>query len=130
MFYEVEKMSHKVSYEELDSMLTFAMRYLEFDTDVPLTITFKVDNEHQAGFIDADEDEILMNLNPKLVGEELVRTVFHEMVHAKQMQSGQYDPDFSTWHGVIYTCDYWNLPWEKDAYQKEEEMFTEYNKRH
>jgi hypothetical protein len=128
MFYEVEKMSHQVSYDDLDSMLTFAMDYLEFDTDVPLIISFEVDNEQQSGFIDVDEDEILMNINPKLTGEELVRTVFHELVHAKQIQSGQYDPNDSTWGGVMYTCDYWNLPWEKDAYQKEEEMFIEYSK--
>lgn len=127
MLYDVEKMSHNVSFEQLDSILTFAMGYLDFDTDVPLTISFEVDHDGQSGFIDVDEDEVMLNVNPKLSLTEMTKTIFHELVHAKQIMSGQYDPNDNTWGGVLYTCDYWNLPWEIEAYELESDMFDKYS---
>lgn len=130
MLYDVENMSHNVSLENLDCILTFSMDYLDFDTDIPLTISFEVDYDEQSGFIEVDEDEIVLAINPKLEGEELVRTVFHELVHAKQILTGQYVPGEGklpgTWNGVMYTCDYYDLPWEKNAYALEEKMCGEY----
>ena len=127
MLYSVEKMSHHVSLEELDSILSFAMEYLGFDTDIPLTVLFEVDNKDRAGYAEVDEDEIILAVNPTLRGEEFIRTVFHELVHAKQILSGQFDPDDSSWGGLIYTCDYWSLPWEIEAYQLEADMFDKYS---
>lgn len=128
MFYEVEKMSQSVSFEELDSMLTFAMNYLDFDTDIPVIVTFDLEGAESLGYADVDEDEITLAISPSLSGEELVRTVFHELVHANQIIKGVYDPYESTWNGSVYTGNYWDLPWEKEAYALEETMYGEYVK--
>ena len=56
--------------------------------------------------------------------------IAHEQVHHDQMQSGEmsYDDDFVYWKGTIYPRKTMNegskeLPWEKEAYDKEEDMF-------
>ena len=128
MLYEVENMSHQASHEELDSILAFAMNYLEFDTDIPLLVSFEVDHGDQMGFIEVDEDEVLLAVNPTLSGEQLARTIFHELVHANQILSNAYDPCTSTWYGEVHTGDYWSLPWEVEAYAVEDDMFSQYNK--
>jgi hypothetical protein len=58
------------------------------------------------------------------------KALAHEQIHHDQMQGGDmwYDEDFVYWKGTIYPRKTMNegskyLPWEKEAYDKEEDMF-------
>lgn len=56
--------------------------------------------------------------------------IAHEQIHHDQMQSGDmsYDDEFVYWKGTIYPRKTMNegsknLPWEKEAYEKEGDMY-------
>ena len=68
--------------------------------------------------------------------EELLTTIFHEMVHVRQSERGYLKDKglVKVWKGQeyvhIYSCeeDYKQLPWEAEAYQLQEEMLEQYTK--
>lgn len=133
MFYEVENLPADVTFSQLDSIVNFALNYLEIDTDDTILINFDEDLEpHQCGYFDYEEDdgELYISISHALRGEEMVRTIMHELVHARQILTGLYVPGEGkvpgTWAGIEYSCEYKDLPWEIEAYALEEAMFTEY----
>lgn len=132
MFYEVENCPDSVSFEQLDSVVAFTLNKLNFDCDAGLIINFDDELEaHQCGYFDYEDDELYISISHKLRGEEMVRTIMHELVHARQILTGQYVPGEGNmpgvWNGVMYTCDYHDLPWEKEAYALEESIYEEYS---
>lgn len=133
MLYEVENCPDSVSFEQLDSVISFTLDALNFDCDGCLILTFDDELEaQQCGFFDFDEgeNELCISISPLLRGEEMVKTIMHELVHAKQILTGQYVPGEGsipgTWNGVMYTCDYIDLPWEREAYALEETLYGKY----
>lgn len=133
MFYEVENIPEDVSFEQLDSVIAFALKSLDFDTDAGLVINFDDElAEHQCGYFEYDEDEyeLYISISHALRGEEMVRTIMHELVHARQILTGLYVPGEGktpgTWAGIQYDCEYKDLPWEIEAYALEEQMFVNY----
>ena len=128
MLYEIEG-NASFSVEELDSMLCFAIKFLKMPDDSFLTVRFTNDIS-VAGYcdeVDIDELWVEIELNSKLSYDEAVVTIFHELVHCRQILEGrlvQGNP--STWDGVEYNCDYMQLPWEIEAYQLEKEMYDGY----
>ena len=60
----------------------------------------------------------------------MLSTVAHELVHVKQFAKGElYDStvkDRTRWHGqwMKRTPDYWDLPWEIEAYGREVGLYT------
>jgi len=131
MLYEVENIPESVTFEQLDSVISFTLNALDFDCDSQLVIEFDDTMEvGQCGFFEYDEDELLISISHLLQGEEMLRTIIHELVHARQILTGQYVPGegrkAGTWEGVTYDCDYMNLPWEKEAYALEETIYESY----
>lgn len=133
MFYEVENCPESVSFEQLDSVIAFTLDALDFDVDATLIITFDDDLEaNQCGYFEYDEDEgeLYISISHTLRGEEMIRTIMHELVHARQILTGEYVPGEGnipgTWNDVMYTCDYMDLPWEKEAYALEEIIYAQY----
>lgn len=130
MLYEVEGKSSLFDYADLDKMLSFAIEFLDMPNDSLLTVRFSNDLE-VAGFcdeVDIDAGEVEIELNNKLTLQEAIATVFHELVHCRQILEGrlvQGNP--STWDGVEYTGDYMLLPWEIEAYALEKQMCEAYN---
>jgi len=129
MLYEIEGISSHFDVEELDSVVFHAIKFLSMPENTLLTIRFSDDIE-SAGYcdeVDLDEGIVEIELNNSLDLNETITTIFHEMVHCRQILEGrlvQGNP--STWDGIEYTCDYMNLPWEIEAYALEGRMYEEY----
>ena len=68
---------------------------------------------------------IVMLLDSALDNEQLIDTLCHEMVHVKQFALGQaqirYRGEKATfyWLGKRVRADYWDQPWEQDAWRRE-----------
>jgi hypothetical protein len=68
---------------------------------------------------------IVMLIDSALDDEKLIDTVCHEMVHVKQFALGQAQvkyrgekPTFY-WLGRKVRADYWDQPWEQEAWRRE-----------
>lgn len=64
---------------------------------------------------------------------KIIQTLAHEMVHVKQFAKGEiYDHKFRRtfkWGKQVFnvdTCDYWDLPWEIEAYGKEVGLYVRF----
>ena len=126
MLYSTNKVPSHLKGLNLDSLICFAAGYLDLDEDLELEIVFSNLGEGKCGHVEYDEELYEVYLNKCLSEEEFIRTLFHEMVHVKQIFNGEYDPDTSMWNGVVYKVDYSELPWEKEAYVLEEKIFNAY----
>ena len=131
MLYEIEGASNHFDVTELDRIVLHAIRFLAMPDDSFLTIRFS-DKLNVAGYcdeVDIDEGWVEIELNNNLDLKEAITTIFHEMVHCRQILEGrlvQGNP--STWDGVEYDCEYMDLPWEIEAYNLEGKMYDTYTK--
>lgn len=73
-----------------------------------------------------DNREWEIEVNKKLMGDNLLTTVFHEMVHVKQGVRREWEFD-----EIKYKThdEYMKLPWEVEAYQLQEEILQAWHKR-
>lgn len=72
------------------------------------------------------ERDLLMVLDRRLKPIQLVQTVAHEMIHVKQFCRGQLSQHvdrkgelYFKWMGRRYNKDYYDRPWELDAFRNE-----------
>ena len=65
--------------------------------------------------------KFLIELHPGIGAKGILMTLAHEMVHIKQYIYNETDDELSMWRGICVdpTVDYWDHPWEIDAYGKE-----------
>jgi hypothetical protein len=119
MIYEVENLPNKLSIELLDRAILFASDFLELDVD--LLILFESLKNHQCGFCVYDQDEVVITIAKRLSKQEVIKTLFHEMVHVKQYAEGRLG-HVGVWLGQKYDCDYVDLPWEIEAHEMEQKM--------
>jgi hypothetical protein len=119
MFYEVVNKSKRIETVLLDTAVSFACSYLDLNNDI--VIEFERLEKHQYGFCDYDEDEVIVTIAKRLSQKDIIRTLFHELVHVKQYVDGRLDHG-RKWFGVVYKDDYDKLPWEIEAYELEEKM--------
>jgi hypothetical protein len=73
--------------------------------------------------------EISIAVDSALALPQLLMTLAHEMVHAKQYVRGQYRGELSRngkmkriWLGKQYSVSYLKRPWEKEAFRREGEL--------
>jgi len=130
MYYEIDsdEVPQTLNISLVDKAICFTMDKLTFNDSI-VTIDFSEDfSEGQCGFADYDEDEYVVYLNPVLNFEQLVRTLFHELVHIHQYMVGKLSHvgGQSVWYGQKYDCDYEDLPWEVEAFKLEEKLFEEF----
>lgn len=123
MIYEIYGKPDRIDISLLDNVLSFACEYLTLDTD--LILEFKVLKNFQYGFCDYDEDEVIITLSKKLSVDDLIRTLFHELVHVKQYTEGRLQHG-KLWCGIKVDADYDNLPWEIEAFKMEQIMVDSY----
>ena len=82
----------------------------------------KIDDAH--GYcLKIDKREFEIEIDRRLKGDDLLTTVFHEMVHVKQGVRKEWEFD-----EVKYSThdEYLNLPWEVEAYKLQEEILDAY----
>lgn len=130
MFVEIEGDS-SIDLTILDKIVSFAQSYLQIDDNSWLTIKFSHDMEQDVcGWcdeIDIEEKWIEIEVNRNLSLRNLVTTIFHEMVHCKQILDGRLVQGCpSVWEGVEYDDYYFELPWEIEAYELEQQMVEAY----
>lgn len=130
MIYEVYDKPANVSYEKLDAIIYHACKEL----DIANEIMIEFDNlGGVAGNCDVEEDiiELTINNTSLVKGNELALTIFHELVHAKQILDGRLVQGEgltpSSWCGIIYTCEYKKLPWEVEAYYMEKQLLESFH---
>lgn len=134
MIYEVENLPKHVSLLQLDRILCYTLDALGLHQEAFLLIRFEHDlEENLHGFFDYDEieNELYISICHSLREEDMIRTIIHELIHARQILTGQYVPGEGkfrgTWYGIEYNCNYDELPWEKEAYALEEEIYVRYS---
>jgi hypothetical protein len=76
--------------------------------------------------------EFLLEINPYLGSRGILNTVAHEMVHVGQHIDGKIDDELRTWEGKLVPedTDYWDEPWEIDAYGRQPGLMTNFAKKH
>ena len=75
----------------------------------------------------------LIRLNPKISRITTIKTLAHELVHVKQFARGEFKdtkyPNLSRRNKQIINhdrVDYWDLPWEIEAFGREYGMYRRY----
>lgn len=130
MIYYVTKMSKNIDLCELDRSLTFSQEYLELDSDLLLHIIFSAQTDGLFGYYEGvDEDEYQIVINNTLTRDDIVETLFHELVHVNQHLKGDFDQELRLWKGKKYDCLYLDLPWEVQAFHHQDIMMEEYRNR-
>jgi hypothetical protein len=123
MIYEVENLPKKLSVDLLDRAVSFAADFLSLDVD--LLIEFESLKKHQCGFCDYDADEVILTISKRLSVQEMIVTLFHEMIHVKQYADGRLE-QVGVWLGKKYECAYDQLPWEIEAHEMEKVMMEKF----
>ena len=121
MYYSI-KGGLKKEKELVVKALWFAKSYLfprhkNIEIDIELKKNIKCD----ADVVSGDEDrECLMRVRRGLKEDDILTSVFHEMVHIKQ--------DLRKEHKLFDCTDipYLDRPWEVEAYELQETMLTAY----
>lgn len=124
--------TYGTSETEFRGFVKFACDNLGIPDNVTLFFEFEhieeIDNFH--GFVhdhDCGENEFFIVLSPHLDWAELVRTIFHELVHVRQ--SIRKDRLGDSWKGApvnVRETDYHNLPWEIEAYSLEDVLYNKF----
>ncbi len=104
-----------------------------------LTVKVSFKDKDVDGFCNTDDDlakprEFALQINPKRSVKAILTALAHEMVHVKQYATGeskQYErtPYVTKFRGVMVnteTMDYWDLPWEIDAYGRELGLYVRF----
>ena len=79
--------------------------------------------------------QIVVFIDSSLKFDSLIQVLAHEMIHVKQMVKGhywffvdEYDTDTHFWRGEQIKTDYWDRPWEKEAWRKEKLLAIKFEK--
>ena len=70
--------------------------------------------------------QIVVFIDSSLKFDQMIQVLAHEMIHVKQMVKGhywyfvdEYDGDMHFWRGKPVNVEYWDRPWEREAWRKE-----------
>lgn len=132
LYYISDIPKNRISFDLLDEVVAFGYEYLGIDDDLELEIVFTSEFEkYQTGDSDINDDGIAeINVSKRLSRKEIIATIFHELVHIKQMHRKElimgegFEP--STWYGKGYVGYYELLPWEEEAFRLENEMMSRF----
>lgn len=112
----------------------FALGELDLGvTPIPIHIHLKGAQEHDFGDSIDLEHKIVIRL---FKGNNWLSTLFHELEHARQYIycELELESDHAIWRGTLLPRnegdyeEYWKSPWEVAARQKEQELFTAFQK--
>ena len=134
MLLSVNKVPKKLGTDTLNKVLDFAEKYLKLNPKLEIHIDFiktkkflgqyeGIDEHGETHYIDISEDESQ---------EDIIRSIFHELVHVRQTDDGDLSLDGNSWKGFLYRTkemevEYDHLPWEKEAAELEEKMWRIYD---
>lgn len=132
MIYFIDSLPKRLkSFGEFDKAIAFACRYLNLPEDLELDIEFCGElNDNTQGEADYEDCSATITLSNRIKKAELIPTLFHEMVHIKQMMDGDLivgvGNERTKWKGEYFQGTYYEYPWEVEAFQHEENMMKLY----
>ena len=132
MMYYIDALPKRFkSFGEFDSAILFAHQYLNLPEDLKLEVEFdNTLNDNTQGEADYEDLVATITISHKIKKAELIPTIFHEMVHIKQMVDGDLvvgvGSERTKWKGEYFQGDYYEYPWEVEAFQHEENMMKLY----
>ena len=123
MIVEFENIKRKKTQDFICDILYFGKEKL-FPRHKNVFINIKrVYNQGTVGDVfEYDDREFHMRYDGTLSPSEIVTTLLHEMVHVKQYLKGEMPDQFE----YKTMKEYYDLPHEKEAYIREEELTEEY----
>jgi hypothetical protein len=127
MYYTAYAKPKIITNKLMDKVVVFACDFLDLDVDLEI----EFEGVENGGYVDFEEGEdIVVGINPDQSKNELIRTIFHEMVHVKQYVEGDLSHENSDnlWKGEVVDVPYMDRPWEKEAYEQEEAMWHIFSK--
>lgn len=137
MTYEVSNIPKRLDEELFHRAVFHAVEFLDID-DVDFEIVFDSIGKERCGYVDFeeadeynDEQEVVVYIAKRLSVKEILRTIFHELVHVKQYIAGELtsEGEIMRWNGTVYIGAYELLPWEVEAFALEEEMMNSFTER-
>jgi len=135
MIYFVENLpQRKITHEQLDQALVVADDILQLPEDTIVEITFVSGVERcYCGDADVEDGVAQITINQKLRKKDLIVTLFHEMVHIKQIIDGRLSIGEgrvpSKWDGEVYNGSYEELPWEEEAFRMEQHIMNTFEEK-
>ena len=131
MYYVTYGKPNKISDALMDKVMCFASEFLELNETIEVDFEDEIQEGH-CGYCDYDEDGITVFVNPKMKKSQIIVTLFHELVHAKQFVDGRLIPGegkkHSRWMGEECNLPYMETPWEHEAYELEAVMWDIFRK--
>jgi hypothetical protein len=131
MYYVTYDKPKKISDALMDRAILFACEFLEMDETLEVDFGEKFEDD-RCGYCDYDEDGVTIYIRPQMKKSQIIITLFHEMVHARQFVLGQLVPGegkkLSRWMGKEYSVPYLETPWEQEAYELEAVMWDIFRK--
>ena len=105
-------------------------RFKSFNIEIDLC---KIPEKVQGWCMEIDKNCSHIQIDKRLVlGDDFITCVLHELVHVKQQFKGELkeiNGIEKMWKGEVHIgVDYYNLPWEKEAYHMQEVLLDEYKK--
>jgi hypothetical protein len=78
-----------------------------------------------------DKDMFEIEIDHKMKDDDLITCILHEMVHVKQYCRSELiqEDESSVWMKEVWPDDDMYPPWEREAYQKQEELLKAYHAR-
>ena len=122
---------------KLISAAYFYLKDLKVSNRFNLDVVIRLTQSDVDGYCDYNYDEsdkeITIELNKFLSDEELLLALAHEMVHAKQYVKKELRTvnGFNYWKGATFSQTKFvdnMVPWEREAYFREKELFNSYAK--
>lgn len=115
--------------EYAEDSLTYLLPPVTEDIFIDITFKKSLDNDmlgYCLGDSNSSEIEIAKTFNnEKLSIDDMMLSLAHELIHAKQFIRGELSPSNSNWKGTIHEeTIYSKRPWEKQAYLFEDLIFN------
>lgn len=113
----------------IDSIVNHADGVLNLEDLEELQIVFNEEDGDTCGYFDGigDEEEgvAVIEINSKKPIDEIIKTIFHEIVHVQQVLHGFFCDEEKTWYGDYFgDHTYDDRPWEIDAFSKEGILYS------
>tara|TARA_R110000868_G_C10553774_1_gene736159 strand:+ start:60 stop:488 length:429 start_codon:yes stop_codon:yes gene_type:complete len=134
IIYSVKGKSSKKFDRYIQNCLNHLIPY-PIEKDVDLLIRFKkhLKNENTGQAI-GDTNEVTVDIArfqelddgtmKRLTLNEMAQNLAHELVHAKQFILGEINSTDYIWKKIDYSeCNYWEQPWEVEAYHREDYLY-------
>ena len=96
--------------------------FVTFKTELENDVQGLCWGDRQEGYVEIDIAR--KSFGVKLEYSDMMKTLAHEMVHAKQYLRGELNGYSNSWKGKrLKTYEYDNQPWEKEAYKLEDKLY-------